>query len=416
MNSLYIETREEYLAPYATRSCEAFWDTTPDCEQHTAIPQTPFEQDRRFVLQSDAFKRMAGKSQNLLFRNLADASSRLHHTLQVTETASRIAHGLRLNVDLTEAIALGHDVGHMPFSHNTQIAIDNVLVRGFAGERQSDKQPIIQSLDADDGQLREMMKQCFYVGVADYHIFAHQKQSFHVLTKIECPSPRLTVNTQLGLLHNYEPKRLGVFSEDVESKLVCFEMLAVELADLIAWTNNDVEDAISKGFISPKEVYDVPVGKTNRTVGQLLGTAYSERVSRFIEDIVAVNLNHQILEKNGPHRGQRIELSPVFYEALNTLKDIVLEQVLGSPMLSHRAQQVQLAVSKLMEVEITGSFSPTPDDNSPSSKLARYRDLCDRVWRMSDYDLLLHLRILDLREECEILQKSFEIEPLGAHL
>ena len=149
MNSLYVEQREINLASYATRTRDASWASRPTYSRGSSLVRTPYECDCQIILSSSSLRALSNKCQNLAFRTLADASSRMSHTLQVVDVATRIAAGLHLNIDLTRAIALGHDVGHMPFSHNTQAAIDRALTSSLVGRDFRGDHPVTSELHDD---------------------------------------------------------------------------------------------------------------------------------------------------------------------------------------------------------------------------------------------------------------------------
>ena len=135
---------------------------------------------------------------------------------------------------------------------------------------------------------------------------------------------QLTLNTGFGLLHNYEPKRLGLFDATLEADLISFEMLVVVISDYIVWVNNDIEEAISRGFLSFEEANDTPLFGASATVKDVLGIGYAERVSRFVDDAIDFNLNRQHLEFRGYTHGQTIRLSMGLMSALDVLRDIIL--------------------------------------------------------------------------------------------
>jgi dGTP triphosphohydrolase len=393
---LYSIKREEYLASYATFSSEAIFNSTFSEDDQSLISKSPFERDKEFILHSAALRKLGSKSQNLVFRTLADASSRLSHTLQVTDIASKIAQGLRLNIDLTEAIALGHDLGHMPFSHNMQNGINNLLIKEFVTTPNANNYPILNSVYNE--QVRNELRQFFYLGNNDNVIFAHQKQSFHVLHSLEPDATnRLTVNTQVGILHNYDTKRLGVFGDEVESRAISYEMMVVELADLITWVNNDFDEAIKKGFIVAEEFYNIKIKGSYSTIGDL-GLKYDERISKFIQDVVEYNTTHQHLEKNGCLKGQTICPSPTFFSALKILKDFFMEKVLESKRIISRAKLIQLLAQKLLAGE------SNTIDSSEVKMPSIYREACDKIWQMSDYDVITRARELGIPEVDVLLE------------
>jgi len=284
----------------------------------------------------------------------------------------------------------------MPFSHNTQIGINNFLTHKFTNQLHASKHPVLQSID--DKRIKGELRQQFYLGDQDRAIFAHQKQSFHVVHLIESPlTDKLTLNTQVGILHNHEHKRTGVFGEEIERRALSFEMLAVALADYITWPNNDLDEAIKKGFISPEEVYSVRIENSNYTIGDL-GMNYDERVLRLIDDVIEFNTKHQSLEKEGYLKGQSILLSPFFFTALNSIRELFLHRILESPQVDYRAKIVQEAAGKLLQSEAAAIYT-----NELESPLT-YRSACDKIWRMSDYEFVCRVHELGLQVAKSLLE------------
>lgn len=381
MNSNYTSARESYLAPYATSSSEAILlDNIANSDSN--ILQTPFERDKNLILSSVFLRKLSGKSQSLIFTKFGDSTSRLYHTLQVTEIAKKLAIGLNLNLDLTEAIALGHDIGHMPFSHNTQIAIDNLLKNKYFHKSNGIWQATFSSnISPDD------IKNEFYITKEDGHFYSHQKQSFHLLFKHQPNSQKLTVNTLLGVLHNYEPKKIGIFGEDIEQQALSFEMLIVELADYLAWTNNDWDESVNKGFFSKEKFMSMKIDN-GKTVKSLLGETYTERISHFIDDIINFNLHNQKLEKDGVKRGQKILMSPIFQKGLDILRKEFFAEVLGGAQIANRATIIQEATVDLFENMVNHVVN--------QSKIKQltpqyFRQICDDIWGLSDAEFLFYL-------------------------
>ncbi len=191
--------------------------------------RTDFQRDRDRIIHSKAFRRLKHKTQVFLSPELDHYRTRLTHTLEVSQIARTLARALRLNEDLTEAIALGHDLGHTPFGH--------------AGER---------ALDA----------------LMPFE-FTHYEQSVRVCEKLEKSGKGL--NLTFEVLDGIERHTKGEFSKTLEGKIVRF-------ADRIAYINHDIDDAVRAGVISadqiPKEIVNV------------LGNSKSERIGTLVNSIV----------------------------------------------------------------------------------------------------------------------------------
>ena len=192
--------------------------------------RTDFQRDRDRIIHCKAFRRLKHKTQVFLSPELDHYRTRLTHTLEVSQIARTLSRALRLNEDLTEAIALGHDLGHTPFGH--------------AGERALD-----QLMPFD---------------------FTHYDQSVRVCEKLEKDGKGL--NLTYEVLNGIERHTKGAFADTLEGKIVRF-------ADRIAYINHDIDDAIRAGVISgeqiPKEIVDN------------LGNNKSARISSLVNSVVA---------------------------------------------------------------------------------------------------------------------------------
>ncbi len=197
--------------------------------------RTDFMRDRDRIIHSKSFRRLKDKTQVFLIPEGSHYRTRLTHTLEVSQIARTISRALRLNDDLTEAIAMGHDLGHTPFGH--------------AGER----------------SLNE-------------HIpFAHNQQSLRIVEKLENGS---------GLNLTYEV-RDGILNHKKGMHPCTLEGMAVNMADRIAYLNHDIDDALRAGVLNindiPKECVDI------------LGSTSSERINTMVTDIVANSIDRPFL-------------------------------------------------------------------------------------------------------------------------
>lgn len=194
-----------------------------DCELRTC-----YQRDRDRIIHCKAFRRLKHKTQVFLSPESDHYRTRLTHTLEVAQIARTIARALRLNEDLTEAIALGHDLGHTPFGH--------------AGER----------------ALSELTGN-----------FTHYEQSVRVCEKIEKNGNGLNLTAEVldGILHHTK----GEEAHTLEGRIV-------RMADRVAYINHDIDDAVRAGVISEN---DIP-----RDIAKALGNSKSERISTLVTSIV----------------------------------------------------------------------------------------------------------------------------------
>lgn len=216
----------EHLSPYASFSDASKGRDTdePQCEMRTI-----YQRDRDRILHCKAFRRLKHKTQVFLAPAGDHYRTRLTHTLEVSQIARSIARALRLNEDLTEAIALGHDLGHTPFGH--------------AGER----------------TLNELCP----LG------FSHYEQSVRVVEKLEKDGAGLNLTWEV---------RDGILNHRTSGSPSTLEGKIVRLSDKIAYINHDIDDAIRAHIFSEDAI---PKVYTN-----ILGNSTKERLNTLIRDII----------------------------------------------------------------------------------------------------------------------------------
>ena len=191
-----------------------------ECEVRTA-----FQRDRDRIIHCNAFRRLKHKTQVFLSPDSDHYRTRLTHTLEVSQIARTIAIGLALNEDLTEAIALGHDLGHTPFGHAGERALNSVLPGGFR----------------------------------------HYEQSLRVVDRLE--------NGGKGLNLTYEV-RDGIVCHTRGKEADTLEGRIVKLSDRIAYINHDIDDAIRGGVLNEQSI--------PREVRAVLGESKSKRINTLV--------------------------------------------------------------------------------------------------------------------------------------
>ncbi|MBA3347837.1 MAG: HD domain-containing protein [Actinobacteria bacterium] len=211
------------LSPLAVRSYETAGRLRGE---HECGVRTPFQRDRDRILHSKPFRRLKGKTQVFIDPAGDHYRTRMTHTLETTGIARVVARALRLNEDLTEAIGLGHDMGHPPFGH--------------AGEQQLDR----------------CLRERFGVG------FRHNDQSHRLAEELN-----LTAEVRHGILTHTGPDE----PETLEGKIV-------RLVDRVAYINHDIDDAIRFGIL---HVADLP-----RAEIELLGATGARRIDTLVHDLV----------------------------------------------------------------------------------------------------------------------------------
>lgn len=252
-----LEQREkEYLGPYAALSSEsrgrAFDE--PQCDLRPI-----YQRDRDRILHSKAFRRLKDKTQVFLSPEGDHYRTRLTHTLEVSQIARTISRALRLNEDLTEAIALGHDLGHTPFGHAGERALCKALWNVKEAE-------LLQTMSRNSEEYHERL---FTPEGKKIEFFHHNEQSLRVVDVLE--------KKGMGLNLTWEV-RDGILNHRSEAIPATMEGKVVRIADKIAYINHDIDDAIRAGIITedmlPKDATDI-VGNTTR-----------DRINSMIHDVI----------------------------------------------------------------------------------------------------------------------------------
>lgn len=234
-----IEERErQTLSPYAALSAETRGREHPidPCPVRTA-----FVRDRDRIIHCKSFRRLKHKTQVFLSPVGDHYRTRLTHTLEVAQIARTIARGLLLNEDLTEAIAMGHDLGHTPFGHSGESVLNRIVPGGFE----------------------------------------HNKQSLRIVEKLE---------NGKGLNLTFEV-RDGILNHKKSGHPSTLEGVVVSLADRIAYVNHDIDDAVRAGLLSndilPKSCIEA------------IGATHGERINTLVLDILQTSSGKNHVEMSG---------------------------------------------------------------------------------------------------------------------
>ncbi len=220
------EHERNTLSEFATLSCESLGR---DREEKQCDIRTVFQRDRDRIIHAKAFRRLEHKTQVFISPEGDHYRTRLTHTLEVAQIGRTLARALRLNEDLTEAIALGHDIGHTPFGHSGEKALDEITTCGFK----------------------------------------HYEQSIRVVEKLE--------NKGLGLNLTKEV-RDGILNHPTKGRPSTLEGKVIRLADKIAYINHDIDDAIRANILTDD---DLP-----KDIVAVLGATVRDRINNIIHDIV----------------------------------------------------------------------------------------------------------------------------------
>jgi dGTPase len=270
-----MEQRElELLSPYAACSVHSAGREHP--EEECDI-RTIYQRDRDRILHSKSFRRLKDKTQVFLAPQGDHYRNRLTHTLEVSQIARTIAKALRLNEDLVEAIALGHDLGHTPFGHAGERALNRLNPEGFA----------------------------------------HYKQSVRVAQVLEKDGEGLNLSSEVvdGILNH----RTSGHPRTLEGQVVRF-------SDKIAYIHHDMDDAQRAGIITED---DIPI-----TLRMLLGYTTRERLNTFVHDIIENSMDREEICMSEEIQQAMTELRSIMFQDVYTNPVAKKEEQKADKMLS----------------------------------------------------------------------------------
>lgn len=251
------EKREHLiLSPYASFSDQS---RGRDREEEQCPMRTIYQRDRDRIIHCKAFRRLKHKTQVFLAPECDHYRTRLTHTLEVAQIARSIARALNLNEDLTEAIALGHDLGHTPFGHAGERTLNSLCPMGFA----------------------------------------HYKQSIRVVELLEKDGKGLNLTWEV---------RDGIVNHRTSGNPSTLEGKAVRLSDKIAYINHDIDDGIRAGILKES---DIPSEYT-----YVLGNSTKERLNTMISDIVVNSLGKNDIVMSEPVHKAMTDLRKFMFESL----------------------------------------------------------------------------------------------------
>ncbi len=221
-----MQIEEQILSPFAALAKNTRGRETPETESDL---RTPYQRDRDRIIHCKSFRRLKHKTQVFLSPEGDHYRTRLTHTLEVAQIARTIARALQLNEDLTEAIALGHDLGHTPFGHAGERALNEIFPGGFR----------------------------------------HYEQSVRVVEKLEKDGKGLNLTKEV---------RDGILCHTKGTEAMTLEGRIVRVADRIAYINHDIDDAERAGVLKESDI--------SEEVARVLGCGRSERIDTLVHSVV----------------------------------------------------------------------------------------------------------------------------------
>jgi dGTPase len=310
--------------------------------------RTDWQRDRDRILHTKAFRRLKHKTQVFVSPGRDHYRTRLTHTLEVTQIARTVARALRLNEDLVEAIGVGHDLGHAPFGHVGEYALDDAY-------RQHD--PAAR--------------------------FRHYEQSLRIVDELENEGKGLNLTWEVrdGILHHSKGKSDLNAGQSLDKWLAAgkpstFEGQIIRICDRVAYVNHDIDDAIRAGLIAQS---DLP-----RACLEVLGERHSQRITAMVHAIIVAS--SEVRASGERVVTERIAMTDEVMQATDALKDWMFDNVYKLDIVGQapRARMVILALfDRFMEQPqlMQGEFASSCEGLS-TPQLARC--VCDYIAGMTD--------------------------------
>lgn len=275
------------LVPQAAKSSETRGRDRAEPEDDI---RPSYQRDRDRIIHCKAFRRLKHKTQVFLAPEGDHYRTRLTHVLEVTQIARTIAKSLRLNEVLTEAMGLGHDLGHSAFGHAGEAAL-NKLVKGG---------------------------------------FDHYRQSVRVVEKLE--DLNLTVEVRDGILKHSKGEKGELLRKRAKARALTLEGDIVRISDIIAYVNHDIDDGIRAGIIRED---DIP-----KDIRNTLGTKGSDRIDRMVRDVIQATLATDY---------EAISMTAEVEQSLEALRKYMFENMYLIPAVRGEFEKAQKILTALFE-------------------------------------------------------------------
>ncbi len=316
---------EQRLSPHATLSSRSRGRMKEEkaCELRPA-----FQHDRDKILHSKSFRRLKHKTQVFLAPGGDHYRTRLTHTLEVSQIARTIAKSLRLNEDLTEAIALGHDLGHTSFGHAGEAVLNEIVPGGFR----------------------------------------HPEQSLRVVDMLEKEGRGLNLTHEVrdGILRHSKGEG-DIISDDPQTMPDTLEGRVVRVADIIAYVNHDMDDALRAGVITHADLPQDCIA--------FLGDSQSSRIDAMVKDVVRTGLKED---------GRRIALSEPFLEATMKLRAFLYREVYFAPVVFANFVKASKILKELYAYFLENEGEFVKESGMANREEPLERRACDFVAGMTD--------------------------------
>jgi dGTPase len=316
---------EKILSPYACLSKKSKGRLRPETECDVRVA---FQRDRDRIIHSKAFRRLKYKTQVFLAPTGDHYRTRLTHVFEVSQIARTVAVALKLNGHLTEAIALGHDLGHTPFGHAGESVLNDLHPGGFN----------------------------------------HYEQSLRVVDILENEGNGLNLNFEVRDGINMHSKgRKEILPKDRSELPVTMEGRVVRVADIIAYVNHDLDDALRAGIIEE--------GQLPSYIYEKLGRTHSDRIDTMVKDLI-----YSTLEGGG----ERLTMSPEIMSAISEARSFLYENVYETSKVHDDFIKAMKVVKELYQYFLDKGV-PRDRESGPDGRTkGDHRAVCDFVAGMTD--------------------------------
>ena len=287
--------------------------------------RTEYQRDRDRIIHCKAFRRLSHKTQVFLAPEGDHYRTRLTHTLEVAQIARSVARALNLNEDLTEAIALGHDLGHTPFGHIGEDALNDAL------------------------------KSCRRKYPHVPYPFRHNLQSLRIVEHLEYEGRGLNLTWEV---------RDGIRCHTGKKRASTLEGQIVAVSDRVAYVNHDIDDAIRGGVLTEADLPSAPTA--------VLGHTHSQRLSTLVRDLVTSS-----------HAAPTITMSPEVYKAMMDMRSFLFDHVYLSPTAKIEEPKAYGVVQTLFRYYLDNPDA-LPIDERPQEPEGLVQAVIDYVSGMTD--------------------------------
>lgn len=357
------EIEEQSLAPYALKSEHSRGRAHQEPESKT---RTAFQRDRDRIIHTTAFRRLEYKTQVFVFYEGDHYRTRLTHTIEVAQLGRSLARGLGGNEDLTEAICLAHDLGHPPFGHAGEHAL-NAMMQGVGG-------------------------------------FNHNTQSYRIVTELEKRYPdfrglNLTYETREGIIKHETEYDKSDATEYEPEKRASLEAQIANLADEIAYNAHDLDDGLRAGLFTPQELGELEIWREfQEEIGWQDGhfntllrrEVIRELIGAFVTDVVFTT--SKILEENNIDSPEGVQMfgqnvvsySPSMAGKVRQLKDFLYENMYRHYRLVRMQVKAERFVSELFQAYAHEPMMLPEETQYRLDDLPTERVVCDYIAGMTD--------------------------------